>query len=69
MELIVINESKLKVTLSADDLCEFSLNNDTLDYSNAETKKMFWDILIQKITPSENSLMKLIVRAEGLVLH
>ena len=45
MELIVINESKLKVTLSADDLCEFSLNNDTLDYSNAETKKMFWDIL------------------------
>ena len=45
MELIVINESKLKVTLSADDLGEFSLNNDTLDYSNAETKKMFWDIL------------------------
>ena len=45
MELIVINESKLKVILSSDDLDEFSLNNDTLDYSNAETKKMFWDIL------------------------
>ena len=45
MELIVINDSKLKVMLSQDDLTEFSLDTNTLDYSNSETKKMFWDIL------------------------
>ena len=45
MDLIIINDSKLKVTLTSNDLSEFSLDADTLDYSNAETKKMFWDIL------------------------
>ena len=45
MELIIINDFKLKVTLDRDELSDFSLNADTLDYSNAETKKMFWDVL------------------------
>ena len=45
MELIIINDFKLKVTLTGDELLDFSLDADTLDYSNAETKKMFWDVL------------------------
>ena len=45
MELIIINDKKLKIMLTENDLAEFSLNADNLDYSNADTKKMFWDIL------------------------
>lgn len=45
MELIKINDSKLKVILSGTDLEEFDLDTDTLDYGNTETKRMFWEIL------------------------
>ena len=45
MELILISNSKLKIMLSAEDLKEFGLSADTLDYSNTETKRMFWDVL------------------------
>lgn len=45
MEIIMISESKLKVMLSAEDLQEFDLETESLDYNNTETKRMFWDIL------------------------
>ena len=45
MEIIMISESKLKVMLSAEDLQEFDLGTEQLDYSNTETKRMFWDVL------------------------
>ena len=45
MEIIMISDSKLKVMLSADDLKGFDLDISSLDYSNTETKRMFWDIL------------------------
>ena len=45
MEIIMISENKLKVMLTAEDLRDFELSSDTLDYSNTETKRMFWDIL------------------------
>lgn len=45
MEMIMINESKLKVMLTGADLEEFDLEAEDLDYSNTETKRMFWDIL------------------------
>ena len=45
MEIIMINESKLKVMLSESDLEEFDLEAEELDYGNTETKRMFWDIL------------------------
>ena len=45
MEIIMISDSKIKVMLSADDLKGFDLNTASLDYSNTETKRMFWDIL------------------------
>lgn len=45
MEFDFINESKLKILLNAEDLDEFELSAEELDYSNTETKRMFWDIL------------------------
>ena len=47
MEIIMINESKLKVMLSREDLQSFDITAEDLDYSNTETKRMFWDILNQ----------------------
>lgn len=45
MELILINDSKLKVTLTADDMSKFALSCDNLDYDNTETRRAFWQIL------------------------
>lgn len=45
MEIIMISESKLKVMLTSEDLQDFELETETLDYNNTETKRMFWDIL------------------------
>ena len=45
MEIIMISECKLKVMLGEDDLKQFEIKADQLDYSNTETKRMFWDIL------------------------
>lgn len=45
MEFILISENKIKVMLTAEDLDEFDIDTDELDYSNTDTKRMFWDIL------------------------
>ena len=45
MEIIMISDSKLKVMLCKEDLNHFELKPEQLDYSNTETKRMFWDIL------------------------
>ena len=45
MEFILINEEKLKIILSKKDLAEFDIRVDDIDYSNTETKRMFWDII------------------------
>lgn len=45
MEIITISEEKIKIMLNADDLKSFDLNASSIDYSNTETKRMFWDIL------------------------
>ncbi len=45
MEIIMISETKLKVMLSSEDLREFDLTTEALDYSNTETKRMFWEVL------------------------
>ena len=45
MDMILISESKLKVMLSAKDMQELSLNSDTIDYDNTETRRAFWNIL------------------------
>lgn len=45
MELILINENKLKITLSECDMKQYDLDCDTIDYDNTETRKAFWSIL------------------------
>ncbi len=45
MEFILISENKIKVMLTPEDLDEFDIDADELDYSNTDTKRMFWDIL------------------------
>ena len=45
MELIVISESKLKIMLTSEDLMEYSLDCNSLDYENTETRRAFWSIL------------------------
>jgi len=45
MEMIMIGQTKLKVMLTREDLEEFELETDALDYHKTETKRMFWDIL------------------------
>ena len=43
----MINNNKLKVMLCEEDLRQFELKAEQLDYSNTETKRMFWDVLSQ----------------------
>ena len=45
MELIRIGDSKLKITLTSDDMTLYDLDCDTMDYDNTETRKAFRDIL------------------------
>lgn len=45
MEIILISECKLKIALCEEDLKAFEVRADELDYSNTETKRMFWDLL------------------------
>lgn len=45
MEMLMINEGKLKIMLSREDLEDFELDAEELDYSNTETKRMIWDLL------------------------
>ena len=47
MEMIMVSDRKLKVMLSAEDLAEFDIDSDKLDYTNTETKHLFWEILAQ----------------------
>jgi len=45
MELILINDSKLKVMLTPADMESYAITCDTIDYENTETRRAFWNIL------------------------
>ena len=45
MDLILINNTKLKIMLTRDDMASYSLTCDNIDYDNTETRRAFWDIL------------------------
>ena len=45
MELLRVSDNKLKVMLTKEDLNDFGIRAEDLDYGNTETKRMFWDIL------------------------
>ena len=45
MEVLKINDSKLKLMLSASDMRDFGLSADNIDYNNASVRKSFFKIL------------------------
>lgn len=45
MEIIRINDSKIKVTLNDDDMDKYDLSADAMDYDNTETRRVIWQIL------------------------
>ncbi len=45
MELILINDSKLKIMLSPSDMKEYDISCDRVDYRQTETRRAFWCIL------------------------
>ena len=45
MELLLISEKKLKISLSAADMEAYALRCEDLDYGNTETRRVFWSIL------------------------
>lgn len=45
MELIKVNSLKLKIILTPEDMREFEITNETLDYGSAKTRKAFRSIL------------------------
>ena len=85
MEILMISDSKLKVMLTAEDLASFSLCAKDLDYSNTETKRMFWDILgrakksvgfdtdghrvLVQLFPSRDGGCEMFITRLGMVCH
>ena len=45
MEVLRIGDNKLKVTLTGDDMAQYRLQCDTMDYDTTETRRAFWQIL------------------------
>ena len=45
MELLRVSNSKLKITLTPEDMERFALQCNSMDYANAETKRAFREIL------------------------
>lgn len=64
MEFILISDSKIKVMLTDEDLREFDIETDELDYANTDTKRMFWDILsrAKRITGFDTEGQKVLVQ-------
>lgn len=45
MELILINDSKLKIMLTEEDMVRYELDCKSVNYDNTETRRAFWSIL------------------------
>lgn len=45
MELILINDSKLKIMLTQEDMTRYELDCASADYDSTETRRAFWSIL------------------------
>ena len=45
MELILINEKKLKIMLTPEDMREYEIDCESVDYGKTETRRAFWSIL------------------------
>ena len=64
MEFILISDNKIKVMLTEDDLREFEIETEDLDYSNTDTKRMFWDVLsrAKKLTGFDTDGQRVLVQ-------
>ncbi len=45
MELLLISENKIKISLTKADLDAYSITSDDIDYDNTETRRVFWTLL------------------------
>ena len=45
MDMILINENKLKIMMSQREMSDFELSCDSIDYDNTETRRALWSIL------------------------
>ena len=45
MEYKLVNENKLKITLTNEDMALLDITPEEMDYDNTGTKRIFWDIL------------------------
>lgn len=45
MELILINSGKLKIMMTREDMAQYDLRCESMDYDNAETRHALWSLL------------------------
>ena len=45
LELLLISENKIKISLTKEDLDGHGITSDDLDYDNTETRRVFWTLL------------------------
>lgn len=52
MKIELINENQLQIYLEQDDIINFELTHDTLDYNNEKARNFFWEMM--KIAKEQN---------------
>ncbi|MBR3993864.1 MAG: adaptor protein MecA [Clostridia bacterium] len=64
MELIVINQEKLKIILTPNDMTKYNITPEELDYNKVTTKHILWDLLekAQKEKGFDTDMSKLYVQ-------
>ena len=45
MDFLVVSDSKLKIMMSREDMREYEIDGDNIDYDNPKTRRAFWRIL------------------------
>ena len=45
MDFLVVNDSKLKIMMNRDDMKEYGIDGDDIDYENPRIRRAFWRIL------------------------
>ncbi len=45
MELLIISENKIKISLSKNDLDSYNISSESIDYDTTETRRVVWSLL------------------------
>lgn len=45
MKFLLVSDSKLKITLTSGEMCEYSIDPETVDRFNSESRRGFWRVL------------------------